>query len=240
MARSPRLVVPGIPVHVIQRGNDRTATFRSADDFERYRETLYQASRRFACAIHAYVFMTNHVHLLITPEGDGGLSRMMQTIGRRYVRYLNARYQRTGTLWEGRFKSSLIESERYFLACSRYIELNPVRAQMVSDPSQYLWSSHRHNAHGETDQLITPHAVYHGLGSSPADRRAAYQALFRDPMEQETLDGIRHATNRGTVLGSRGFGERLETTLGRRVTRLPHGGDRRTVLFRINNSDPLI
>jgi len=231
MARWPRLVVPGNPVHVIQRGNNRTPTFHSADDFERYRETLCDTSRRFGCAIHAYVLMTNHVHLLVTPDDERGLSRMMQTIGRRYVRYVNARNHRTGTLWEGRFKSAVVDSERYFFACSRYIELNPVRARMVDEPNRYRWSSHRHNAHGETDALIAPHMLYHALGSSPADRQVAYRALFRAPMEPQTLDGIRRATNRGVVLGGAGFCDRIEGMLGRRVSRLPHGGDRRRAAF---------
>lgn len=238
MARPRRAILPGVPVHVIQRGNNRTATFHSADDCERYRDTLHQASQRFGCAIHAYVLMTNHVHLLITPEDDLGPSRMMQSIGRQYVRYANARHQRTGTLWEGRFKSSLVDSERYYLTCSRYIELNPVRAQMVDDPDQYRWSSHRHNAHGEADALITPHALYHTLGSSPADRQAAYRALFRSPLESRTLDIIRQAANNGGVLGDAHFREGIEATLQRRVSRLAHGGDRRSAAFHAGRESP--
>jgi putative transposase len=231
MARSPRLVVPGVPVHLIQRGNNRTATFRSADDFERYRETLYHASRRYRCAIHAYVLMTNHIHLLITPEDDSGLAYVVQTIGRRYVRWMNARYNRTGTLWEGRFRSSVIDSEQYLFACSRYIELNPVRAQMVDRPDQYCWSSHRHNAHGEPDALIAPHARYHALGSSPQDRQSAYRAMFRSQMEQRTLDRIRRATNRGTPMGDASFCEHIQAIVERPANRPPHGGDRRSASF---------
>jgi putative transposase len=231
MARSPRLVVPGVPVHLIQRGNNRTATFRSADDFERYRETLYHASRRYRCAIHAYVLMTNHIHLLITPEDDSGLAYVVQTIGRRYVRWMNARYDRTGTLWEGRFRSSVIDSEQYLFACSRYIELNPVRAQMVDRPDRYHWSSHRHNAHGEQDELIAPHALYRTLGSSPPEREAAYRALFRSQLEPRTLDSIRRATHRGSVLGDRPFCERIQAIVERPPNRSPHGANGHSAAF---------
>ena len=231
MPRPPRLILPGVSLHVIQRGNDRMATFHCAGDRERYREALRQASQRFGCAIHAYVLMTNHVHLLITPDDDVGPSRMMQSIGRKYVRYINGRYERTGTLWEGRFKSSLVHSERYFLTCSRYIEFNPVRAQMVADPDQYRCSSHRHNALGETDALITPHEAYDALGRSMAERQAAYRALFRAPMESETLATIRQAVNEGGVLGDDEFIDRIESMTRRRVSHLPHGGDRRSAVF---------
>ena len=250
MPRPPRLVLPGVPLHVVQRGNDRMATFHHATDRDCYRDALLHASRRFGCAIHAYVFMTNHVHLLITPDDDSSPSHMMQSIGRKYVRYINGRYERTGTLWEGRFKSSLVQSERYFLTCSRYIELNPVRAQMVAGPDQYRWSSHRHNALGEADALITPHETYHVLGSSLPERQAAYRALFAAPMESQTLELIRQAVNDGDVLGDDDFVERIESTLRRRVTHLAHGGDRRSGVFHasaesarrlriFNNSDPL-
>lgn len=231
MPRLPRVVLPGAPVHVTQRGNNRTATFRSADDFDHYLSTLLDACRRFRCAIHAYVLMTNHVHLLITPEDNEGLSLMMQAIGRRYVRYVNARYRRTGTLWEGRFRSAVIDSERYFFTCSRYIELNPVRAQMVDHPHRYRWSSHRYNAFGEPDALIAPHPLYCALAPTPVNRQAVYRALFRNEIEPQTLEQIRRATNRGAVLGDARFLDRIEATLDRRVRRLAHGGDRRSPAF---------
>jgi len=184
-------------MHVVHRGNNRTTTFLSASELQRYRDVLQQASHRFRCAIHAYVLMTNHVHLLITPEDDTGPARMMQLIGRKYVRYVNALRHRTGTLWEGRFRSTLINSDRYFLTCSRYVELNPVRAGMAADADQYRWSSHRHNAYGDPDPLITPHQLYVALGATPADRQAGYRALFQTPIESSTLEQIRRATNRG-------------------------------------------
>jgi putative transposase len=225
-------MLPGVPVHLIQRGHNRAATFRCADDAARYRETLYEAGQRHRCAIHAYVLMTNHVHLLITPEDEHGPSRMMQTVGRRYVPWMNARYDRTGTMWEGRFRSSVIDSERYLFTCSRYIELNPVRARMVYDPAYYRWSSHRHNARGEPDALITPHPLYQALGANAADRRAVYRTLFLEPLEPQTLDRIRHAARRGTALADESFCERVEAVIERPVSRPPHGGDRRSARFR--------
>ena len=232
MPRAPRVVVPGTPVHVIQRGNNRTATFGSAEDFERYRTTLRDASRRFGCAVHAFVLMSNHVHLLITPYDARSVSLLMQMIGRHYVRYINTRYGRTGSLWEGRFRSSPIDSERYLFTCSRYIELNPVRAGMVDAPDRYRWSSHLHNAFGRADDLITPHPLYLELGSTTDERRATYRALFDAPMRAATINAIRRAVNTGGGLGDAEFCERVRADVGRSVTRLPHGGDRRSALFR--------
>ena len=141
MARQPRLDVPGVAQHVIQRGNDRQACFASTADHARYRQELLEASLRFGCSVHSYVLMTNHVHILVTPAERGAVSRMMQAIGRRYVAGFNARYRRTGTLWEGRFKAGLVAGEWYVLTCYRYIELNPVRAGMVVTPEDHAWSS---------------------------------------------------------------------------------------------------
>ena len=232
MARAPRLVIPGQPLHLIQRGNNRSVSFFADEDYQFYCDTLLQASRRFGCAIHAYVLMTNHVHLLLTPDDDLASARMMQAVGRRYVRYVNDRYRRTGTLWEGRYKSSIVDSERYLLVCSRYIELNPIRAEMVADPSQYRWSSYRHNAYGESDELITSHPLYHALGRDALDQQSAYRALFSAHLDTQTLEAIRDATNNSTVLGNERFREQIEAALKRRLTRLNHGGDRRSEAFR--------
>jgi putative transposase len=231
MPRLPRLIAAGVPLHVIQRGNNRSVTFFAVGDYRCYRELLLDASHRFGCAIHAYAFMTNHVHLLLTPDNERGPARMMQAIGRVYVRYVNARYQRTGTLWEGRYRSSLVDSDRYLLACFRYIELNPVRAGIVKHPIRYHWSSYGHNAHGKPDSLITHHAIYQALASSETGRQAAYRALFETRLDSGTLDQIRGATNRGTMLGDEPFREQIEARLGTRVRRLPHGGDRRSKAF---------
>ena len=232
MARRPRLVVPGFPLHIIQRGNNRMATFHRPEDFTCYRETLSSASQRYECAIHSYVFMPNHVHLLITARDASGPSRMMQAVGRRFVRYVNTRYTRTGTLWEGRFWSSVVNSERYFLACSRYIELNPIRARMVDAPDEYRWSSYHRNALGVSDRLITPFALYEELGARPVDREAAYRALFDDPLTQETLDAIRFATKTRGIVGDNDFRSLVEERLQRSVTRPPRGGDRRSARYR--------
>jgi putative transposase len=186
---------------VIQRGNNRGPCFVDDQDREHYLAALLHASQRARCAIHAYVLMSNHTHLLVTAADAFAPARMMQSLGRKYVRYFNERHGRTGTLWEGRFRSGLIDSERYLLQCSRYIELNPVRAGMVADPASYRWSSFRSNAAGETDMLVRRHAVYLALGQSPASRRDAYRALFDTPLEWTLLDAIRRTANRGVVLG---------------------------------------
>jgi putative transposase len=233
MPRPNRVILPGVPTHVIQRGHNRATCFFTQRDFAEYREVLLEASQRARCAIHAYVFMTNHVHLLVSSADSLGTSRMMQTIGRRYVRSVNIRRRRTGTLWEGRFKSSTIDSETYFLTCSRYIELNPVRARMVDDVDEYRWSSYRHNANGDHDDLVTPYSLYDALDSSPQLRRKAYRALFRDAIEPASLERIRTAAHRGTALGDADFVQQLETSARRPVARLSHGGDRRTPIFRL-------
>ncbi|HUQ81821.1 MAG TPA: transposase [Gemmatimonadaceae bacterium] len=219
-------------MHVVQRGNNRMATFRTADDFLRYRQLLLQASERFECAIHAYVLMTNHVHLLLTPPSTEAASQMMQSLGTRYVRYVNRRHQRTGSLWEGRFRSSVVDSENYLLTCARYIELNPVRAAIVSSPDEYSWSSYRCNAYGAPDSLITPHSVYQSLGSSSAERRLAYRALFARPIES-TLDGIRDALQTGAVLGARALHDDVARSAPRAASRMRHGGDRRSNRFAV-------
>jgi len=227
MPRMPRPIVPGQPLHLIQRGHNRSASFHDRHDFAFYLRVLTEESRRAGCAIHAYVLMTNHVHLLITPDSKDGPARMMQRLGRRYVRYFNKRRGRTGTLWEGRYRSTLVDSDRYLLACSRYIELNPVRAGIVADPAAYGWSSYRCNATGRPDPLITPHATYRALAPGADERRAAYRALFDAPLERATLDAIRDAAKSGAVLGTARFREQLEAVLKRSLVPIPHGGDRR-------------
>jgi len=227
----PRPIVPGQPLHLIQRGNNRTASFVDRDDFARYLRVLRDASKRAGCAIHAYVLMTNHGHMLVTPEHEHAPARMMQSIGGWYVRYFNRRHRRTGTLWEGRFRSTLVDSERYFLACSRYIELNPVRAGIVADAATYRWSSFRCNASGGYDPLITPHPAYRALGRNSAARQEAYRALCATPLDADLVEAIRRAARTGTVLGSARCRTELELALKRPLTRLPHGGARRGDAF---------
>lgn len=172
-----------------------------------YAHCLKEAAIRYDVQVHAWVFMTNHIHLLVTPSNAAGISRMMQHLGSRYVGYFNKRYERTGTLWEGRFRSCLVESESYLLRCYRYIELNPVRAQMVGDPSLYKWSSHRCNGHGVESKLCTPHDEYLALGSTQSERLENYRALFLEKIDEESVDEIRISVNSGIILGGRRFQE---------------------------------
>jgi len=196
MARQPRFL-PGHPHHVIQRGNNRGVIFCSDRDYRFYLEKLTESSSRFGCAVHAYVLMTNHVHLLVSPENNDGIGKIMQSLGRYYVQYFNYTYNRTGTLWEGRYKATLIDSENYLLTCMRYIELNPVRAGMVDIPNAYPWSSFHYNANGGEDELVMPHVLYMRLGVSAKQRQSAYQSLFASSIDLDAVDAIRKATNKG-------------------------------------------
>lgn len=219
MPRKPRFNLPGVPQHVIQRGNNREPCFLSEGDYRRYLDDLRDVSDKFGCKIHAYVLMTNHVHLLTTSLSEYGIGKMMQALGRRYVYYINRTYRRTGTLWEGRYKASLVDSEAYLLTCMRYIELNPVRADMVEHPGEYSWSSYGSNAQGKNDPLITPHSLYLALDKSSEDRRRAYRELFRYHMNHEELHVIRDALNHELVLGRSHFKDQIEA-MTRRQTRL--------------------
>ncbi len=217
MARLPRFCLAGIPQHVIQRGNNRQPCFAGASDYRFYLECMRAASRRYACAVHAYVLMTNHVHLLVTPSQKDVLPRFMQHIGRRYVQYFNFCYQRTGTLWEGRYQASLVDTEAYVLTCYRYIEMNPVRAAMAANPSDYRWSSYRHNAFDVKDEVVVPHELYTALGANPASRCTAYRELFRTNLGEATLKIIRESLNQEVVLGNDRFREYIEKALARRA-----------------------
>ncbi len=232
MPRWRRIVLPGMPLHITHRGNDREAIFRSESDFAVYREIVLEASQRIECSVHAYALMTNHVHILLTPKRATGAAQLMQIIGCRYVRYLNGRYHRTGSRWEGRFKSSPVDSAPYLLRCSRYIDLNPVRAGLVTRPELYAWSSYGHLAHGNSDDLITVHDAYIGLGNDAQSRRSAYRGLVEDVLADRSTPAIRRAALAGTALGTARFCTRLEAELARPVTRLAHGGDRRSNTFR--------
>ncbi len=230
--RLPRNVVPGQSLHIIQRGNNRQPIFFGRPDYRYYHEALIAAADRYDCDVHAYVFMTNHVHLLLTPATETGPSRLMQSVGRRYVRYVNDVHQRTGTLWEGRFRSALIDSEHYLLTCSRYIELNPVRAGMVSNPADYPWSSFHRNALGRRDEALVPHEIYHRLGSDKEKRMTAYAALFGESLDTVNLSRLREGTESGAVVGDKRFRERIEQMLQRRVEKGAHGGDRKSGRYR--------
>jgi putative transposase len=223
MARLPRLVVPGQPHHIIQRGNDRQAIFREAADYLKFIDWLREGAKQFKVSIHAYVLMTNHLHLLATPADDQGLSKMMQWIGRHYVPYFNYKYQRTGTLWQGRFKATVIDSERYLMTCSRYIELNPVRAGMVGSAGEYPWSSYQHHIGQKSDPLITDHSLYWALGNTPFQREAAYRGLIAQGVDEADVEALTEATLKGWAIGSDKFKAALEKQTQRRVTKAKRG-----------------
>ncbi len=223
MARPPRLELAGTPLHIIQRGVNRAACFFGDVDRRFYLKCLAKSAAKRGCAVHAYALMANHVHLLVTPGEKGAAGAMLQDVGRTYVRVINTIHGRTGTLWEGRYKSSLVDTETYFLACHRYIELNPVRAGIVAQPGEYLWSSHTHYASGKPNSLITEHSLYLCLGVSKADRQTAYQSLFLDPLKAETLANIRTSTNAGSALGSEAFMAHVQVAVGRNVRLLRRG-----------------
>ncbi|SHL17182.1 putative transposase [Nitrosospira sp. Nsp11] len=234
MARLPRFILPGQPQHVILRGNNRTEIFCAEADYRFYFDKLRLACEKHGCDIHAYVLMTNHVHLLITPHEEQSLSKALQMLGRYYVQFFNHCYRRTGTLWEGRYKATLIDTETYLLTCMRYIELNPVRAGMVAHPSEYRWSSYGYNAWGQTDNLVTPHPEYLRLGRTDEECRSAYQQLFEYPISEECINAIREATNKAWVLGNDRFKQSIQEKLKRRVEPAAKGGDRRSEQFKID------
>jgi putative transposase len=231
MSRREQVILGDVPHHVIQRGNNRTAIFFEDDDYRQYKSYLLEASERYKCLIHAYCLMTNHVHLLISPEVKNGVSRMMQTLGRNFVRYINKKYKRTGTLWEGRFRASPIDAEEYLFSCMRYIENNPVRARMVRKVQDYAWSSYHANALGAQDLLVAPHALYTSLGR---DRHKAYGELFKLKGNVE-LEDIRKALHGNWALGSKKFVKSVERKSGIHAAPLPRGGDRRSKKFKNAN-----
>ncbi len=232
MARPPRFILSGYPQHVIVRGNNRTPIFCAEDDYHFYLEKLQEACNRHACHVHAYVLMTNHVHLLVTPDERISLGKMVQMLGRYYVQYFNHMYHRTGTLWEGRYKASMIDSSIYLLTCMRYIELNPVRAGMVGHPGDYPWSSYAVNAEGKESKLVTLHEVYKGLGKSMAECQKSYKTLFEHHINLEHLGAIRESANKGWVLGSDRFRKHVEEELKKRVSPVKRGGYRRSSVYK--------
>lgn len=227
MPRKPRFDLPGVPVHVVQRGNNRQAVFFDDAGRRAYLGWLGEAAGRYGCAVHAYVLMGNHVHLLMTPEHTGAVGRTLQYVGRRYVPYVNRLTDRTGTLWEGRYRASLIDAERYLMQCYRYIELNPVRAGLVADPADHPWSSVHANALGRKDPLVTPHPAYLALGRGPKTRGRAYLALLAETLPEDTMEALRCALNSGTPLGDQPFRDRIETVLKLPVGHIRRGRPRR-------------
>jgi len=218
---------------VIVRGNNREPIFYADEDYQFYLTKLLQACQKHQCDLHAYVLMTNHVHLLVTPGTELSIGKTLQMLGRYYVQYFNYAHNRTGTLWEGRYKATLIDSEVYLLTCYRYIELNPVRAMSgVTHPSQYPWSSYRFNALGADNDLLVAHPEYLRLGKTITERQQAYRELFKARIPQLTLDEIRQATNKAWVLGDDRFKEMIEAKLARATAPKPRGGDRKSKAYR--------
>lgn len=239
MARRPRLYLPDCSLHIIQRGNSRDACFRDDSDYKAYLYFMREAAAQYGVSIHAFVLMTNHVHILATPSTEKSVSQMMQSIDRRYVQYFNHTYSRTGTLWEGRYKSTLVDTERYLLTVYRYIELNPVRAGMVEHAADYLWSSYSHNAAGVDIQMLTPHSGYLSLGKNPELRESAYRKLFQTHIPDMDIEAIRLATNKSWVLGSKKFIEQFENRAGIAGKTAKHEGIGSQKSIKINDSDPL-
>ena len=219
MPRRARLRAAGIALHAIQRGNNRSACFYASEDYAYYLEQLHRFASRFACAIHAYVLMTNHVHLLLTPEDPDSASLLMKYLGQYYAHHVNRKYSRTGTLWEGRYKSCLAQSDTYVLACYRYIELNPVRAGMVGHPGEYRWSSYAANSGQTPLDKLSPHQEYLALGASDTSRRTAYRALFADDLDPAVTRAIRESTTGNVALGDNLFQAEIEAMLNRRARR---------------------
>lgn len=212
MPRQMRLVIPGVALHVIQRGNNRGACFRARSDYLLYLLHLHELAKKFGCAVHAYCLMPNHVHLLLTPSSEDGCMGTMRELGQRYVQYFNRRHGRTGTLWEGRYRSCLVQSAEYVLACYRYIELNPVRAALAERPDAYEWSSHRGNLGMQSDSLLSPHPEFAALGSA-----RAYLGLFDQALAPELLREIRESTNAGYPLGSEAFKSTVVAPTGHKL-----------------------
>lgn len=234
MPRRPRLDVPGVAQHLVQRGNNRNVCFFSDQDYPVYLDKLRIYAKTHGVKVHAFVLMTNHIHLLVTPTKTKAISLMMQALGRDYVMYVNRNYDRTGSLWDGRFKSSVIDSERYFLTVCRYIELNPVRANMVEHPAEYLWSSYKGNALGIPIKLISHHDIYQNLGRTSLERQYQYRQLFKQIIPQNTLENIRSATASKLVLGDNRFKAEIEQQLNRHAFPANHGGDRKSNRFKQN------
>lgn len=217
MPRTARIRFPRVPMHVHQRGHNRARSFSDESEFELYLGLLGEFCANTDCKLHAYVLMTNHLHLLLTPEHAHSVTALMSRVNQRFVQHVNRKHERTGSLWEGRFRSSLIDSERYFFTCQRYIELNPVRARMVDDPGRYRWSSYGFNAIGEPSQGVTPHDLYLALGPTDAARQRGYRELFRREIPVAELDAIRAGLKGGRPVGGEAFVREMRRLFGARA-----------------------
>lgn len=223
MARLPRLTLPDYPHHVILRGNNRQSIFASAADYHYLLQLIAENAKKFDVVVHAYVLMSNHFHLLVTPQTASGLSQLMQAVGRSYVRHFNDQQGRTGTLWEGRYRSTVIQTDRYLLACMAYIDLNPVRAGLVPEAKDYPWSSHGHYAGLRDDKLITPHPLFWDLGNTPFGREAAYAEMVRAGVSVQQQDALTRSALTGWALGEADFVADLQKRVARRVNKILPG-----------------
>lgn len=213
MSRLPRYVIPSQPQHIIQRGNNRQVIFAADADYQFFRDALILASINHGLAVHAYVWMTNHIHLLATPQFEDSIAKVFQSVGRKYVQYYNYNYKRSGTLWEGRYRATVVDTEQYLLKIMRYIELNPVRAHMTGHPAGYPWSSYAWNAEGKSGlnyDWLVPHIEYLQLGITEAERQEAYRELFKSELNANDLTQIRENTHKGWALGSQKFIDEIE------------------------------
>jgi putative transposase len=232
--RRARLAFPEVPLHIIQRGNNRQPCFVGQADFAVYLHMLGQYAQVSSCTVHAYVLMSNHVHLLLSPSDRDSASTLMKRLGQRYVQYFNRRHHRSGTLWEGRFRSCLVQDEQYFMVCQRYIELNPVRACLVAAPGDYQWSSFQANAFGRADQVVTPHPIYSSLAADAQGRQKRYRALFAEVLPPEMVNHLRHASNGNYAFGDSTFAQEMEALAGRPVSRQSPGRKDQKKLIEVN------
>ncbi|WP_426208945.1 transposase [Massilia sp. TWP1-3-3] len=223
MSRYRRPVFANVPLHIVQRGNNRNPCFFCKGDYQVFLGMMEDALAEFDCTLHAYVLMPNHVHLLASPVDTTAPASLMQRVGQRYTQYVNRRYRRYGTLWQGRYHSSLVDNEGYFLTCQRYIELNPVRAGIVAHPVDYDWSSYRVHAHGEPSDIVVPHDLYHAIDAEKRARESSYRALFAQALPEPLLDQVRQATQSNGIYGSAQFSEQISVALGRDFSRQTAG-----------------
>ena len=226
MPRRARCYLPGFPYHIVQRGNNREACFIEPENYGHYLELWKEVAGRYGVKVHAYCLMTNHIHVLATPDTESGLSNTSKVVGSRYARYMNKRYQRTGTMWEGRHRSSLVQDDKYLLACYRYIKLNPVRAGMVSRPEQYRWSSYGANAWGDKTWIV-PHEEYRALGRDRNVRHERYRELFTSELSDENLSLFRKAAHYNQPVGDDRFRAQIEARYGIRVGQMSRGRPRK-------------
>ena len=226
MARLPRYTIINQPQHIIQKGQNGKRVFRKKQDYQYFHDCLDAAAYNYDLKIHAYVLMPNQVNILVSPKREDSISRTIQSIGRNYVQYFNESYGGEGTLWEGRYRATVVDTNPYLLTCCRYIELNPVRAGLTQKPDGYQWSSYTSNASGDFDEMITPHREYLKLGDNSQQRARAYRALFRKSIDPETWEYITESTLKGWAMGDSKFARRIEKRCGRRAVQLPKGRPR--------------